>query len=85
MSEDSLQPCPDNSKELFRRSIVKAVTYRVIIIILDFTVIYVLTKRVDMALGFMIISNLYTSFVYFFHERAWNKITWGKQSTPPLQ
>jgi len=60
-----------------KRSLVKAITYRVVIIILDFTVIYILTHRVDVALGFMIISNIYTTAAYFVHERLWNRIKWG--------
>jgi uncharacterized membrane protein len=56
---------------------VKAVTYRIVIIILDFTVIYFLTGRVDVALGFMVISNIYTTAAYFIHERIWNRIKWG--------
>jgi len=53
-----------------KRSLVKAVTYRGIIVILDVTVIYLLTGRVDIALGFTIISNIYTTVAYFLHERA---------------
>ena len=60
-----------------KRSLVKAVTYRVVIIVLDFSVIYLLTGRVDVALGFMVISNIYTTAAYFIHERIWNKIQWG--------
>jgi uncharacterized membrane protein len=64
--------------EHWRRSLVKAITYRLLIILLDITVIYSLTGRLDLALGFMIISNVYTSIAYYFHERIWNKIGWGK-------
>jgi uncharacterized membrane protein len=64
--------------ERWRRSLVKAITYRLLIIALDITVIYLLTGRLDVALGFMIISNVYTSIAYYFHERIWNKIGWGK-------
>lgn len=60
-----------------KRSLVKALTYRVIIVILDFLVVYVLTKKTEVAVGFMIISNLYTSVGYFVHERLWARITWG--------
>ena len=69
-----------------KRSLVKAITYRAVIIVLDFSVIYLLTGRVDVALGFMVISNIYTTVAYFVHERIWNKIRWGieltKQSPP---
>jgi adenylylsulfate kinase len=64
-----------------KRSLVKAVTYRAVIIVLDLSVIYLLTRRVDVALGFMIISNIYTTVAYFVHERVWNKIRWGIEQT----
>lgn len=69
-----------------KRSVTKAITYRAIIIVLDVTVIYLLTGRLDVALGFMIISNTYTSIAYYVHERFWNRIGWGKtKPTPPNQ
>ena len=32
---------------------------------------------VKVALGFMIVSNIYTTVGYFLHERAWSRIHWG--------
>jgi len=61
-----------------KRSLVKAITYRSVIIVLDFSAIYFLTGKTNVALGFMIISNIYTTAAYFIHERIWNKIKWGK-------
>ncbi len=61
-----------------KRSLVKALTYRVVIVCLDFLVVYILTHKVDVALGFMIISNIYTTVGYFLHERIWARIQWGK-------
>jgi len=66
--------------ESLRRSVVKTVTYRVLVLILDFTVIYLLTRRTDVAVGFTILSNVYTTLAYFFHERIWDKIEWDKYS-----
>lgn len=63
-----------------KRSIVKALTYRVLIVCLDFTAIYLFTHKVDVALGFMIVSNIYTTVGYFVHERAWARIRWGMQA-----
>jgi len=62
-----------------KRSLVKAFTYRAIIVALDISVIYLLTGRVDIALGFTVISNIYTTVAYFAHERVWNKIKWGTE------
>jgi uncharacterized membrane protein len=60
-----------------KRSVVKALTYRVFIICLDFTAVYLLTGETKAALGFMIISNIYTTIGYFVHERVWERIKWG--------
>ncbi|MEM2889373.1 MAG: DUF2061 domain-containing protein [Candidatus Bathyarchaeia archaeon] len=59
---------------------VKAISYRVLIIVLDFLVIFILTGKVDIAFWFMMMSNLYTSVAYVVHERIWNNIDWGKAS-----
>ena len=63
-----------------KRSIAKAVTYRVAIIFLDFIAIYLLTGKVKMAVGFMLVSNIYTTVGYFVHERIWARIDWGIQA-----
>jgi uncharacterized membrane protein len=60
-----------------KRSLVKAITYRAVIVVLDFSVIYLLTGKAVIALGFMVVSNIYTTAAYFIHERIWNKIKWG--------
>jgi len=60
-----------------KRSLAKAITYRIVIVVLDFSVIYILTRRVDLAVGFMVISNIYTTAAYFIHERIWNRIRGG--------
>ena len=62
-----------------KRSIVKALTYRIVIVCLDFLVIYVFTHKVDVAVGFMIVSNIYTTVGYFLHERLWARIGWGTE------
>ena len=62
-----------------KRSVVKAITYRGIIVCLDFLVIYLLTGRVMTAAAFMIVSNIYTTVAYFFHERVWAGIKWGME------
>jgi len=70
-------------KEHWTRSLTKAITYRILILILDFTVVYLLTGRVEVAFGFMLLSNIYTSIGYYLHERIWNRINWGKKKANP--
>jgi adenylylsulfate kinase len=64
-----------------KRSIVKALTYRIVIVCLDFLAIYLFTGKVEVALGFMVVSNIYTTVGYFLHERFWARIRWGTEPT----
>jgi len=60
-----------------RRSAVKAITYRILIMCLDFITIYLFTGAIRVALGFMVVSNIYTTIAYFLHERLWARVQWG--------
>ncbi len=70
-------------KDMISRSLAKTVTYRVLIVIMDFTVAYILTHQIDAAIGFTILRNTYTTIGYYIHERAWDKIIWGKTTNNP--
>jgi adenylylsulfate kinase len=67
-----------------KRSLVKALTYRVFIICLDFVVIYLLTGKATVAAGFMLVSNIYTTIGYVLHERLWAGIRWGVEPVPAV-
>jgi len=64
-----------------RRSVTKAITYRIVIMSLDFITIYLFTGAARIALGFMIASNVYTTISYILHERIWARISWGINET----
>ncbi|MCX6777481.1 MAG: DUF2061 domain-containing protein [Candidatus Micrarchaeota archaeon] len=68
--------------EKWSRSAAKAITYRILVMALDFSVIYLLTGKSEIAFGFMVVSNIYTTIAYYVHERAWDRVKWGKS---PLQ
>jgi adenylylsulfate kinase len=61
-----------------RRSIVKAITYRAIIMCSDGLIIFFLTHRYDLALGVILFSNLASTILYIAHERFWSRINWGR-------
>jgi adenylylsulfate kinase len=44
----------------------------------DALAIYLLTGAWRVALGFMVASNVYTTALYFLHERAWAHVRWGR-------
>ena len=77
--EESVKQLP-HSEETVKRTLVKTITYRGLIIILDFVALYWFTGKLSAAIGFTIVSNIYTSVGYFFHERIWSKIKWGKKT-----
>ena len=61
------------------RSITKAITFRLIILISDGIIILAITHRYDIALSVIFFSNFASTILYFIHERIWNGIRWGKQ------
>ena len=65
-------------KEKPGRSLTKAITFRILILISDGIIIFAVTRRYDITLGVMLFSNIASTVLYFFHERAWNNIHWGK-------
>lgn len=69
-------------KKLFRedvkRSVTKAITFRLLILVSDGFIILAITHRFDVALGVIFFSNLASTLLYLFHERVWDGIHWGK-------
>jgi uncharacterized membrane protein len=61
-----------------KRSLVKAVTFRLLILCSDTTVIFLITHRWDTTIGLVIATNLASTTLYFLHERIWNRIQWGR-------
>lgn len=64
--------------EKHTRSIAKAISYRVVSIIADTILVYALTRKVDLTAGIVILSNTISIFLYYFHERIWNGIHYGR-------
>jgi len=61
------------------RSLLKTITYRVLIIISNGLIIYAYTGRWDLTLNVMGASTIVSTIIYFLHERAWNQVHWGKR------
>ena len=61
-----------------KRSLVKAVSFRALILCSDAVVIFLVTHRWDTTLGLVIATNVASSTLYFIHERVWNRIQWGR-------
>jgi uncharacterized membrane protein len=64
--------------ETHLRSIVKALSYRVVGTIVTFVVALVLTKSFDLAAQIGILDTVVKIGAFYFHERLWHRIKLGK-------
>lgn len=61
------------------RSFVKAWSYRVFGTITSFIVVYIITKEIVLSTIIAFWETLLKVGVYYWHERIWNKIHWGRK------
>ena len=68
----------DKTSEKPLRSVIKALSWRLIGTLDTLIVSYVLTGEIGLATSIASIDFITKLILYFFHERIWNKIKWGK-------
>lgn len=67
-----------DSNERPVRSIVKAISWRVVGTLDTITISWFLSGELALAFSIGSIELLTKMILYFFHERAWNQVKWGK-------
>jgi uncharacterized membrane protein len=65
------------------RSIVKAVSYRILGSATTALIFYVLTRQASLSLGAGGLDMVLKIGVYFVHERIWNHINFGRTTKAP--
>lgn len=68
--------------ESHKRTIVKTISWRIVATLTTITIVFFFTRQLFLSLGvgfFEVVSKI--SF-YYLHERAWGKISWGKEKHP---
>lgn len=68
-----------NNSEKPIRSIIKSVSWRIVGTLDTIMISWFITGKVSMALTIGSIELITKMALYFFHERIWNLIKWGKQ------
>ena len=68
----------DLSSEKPVRSIAKALSWRIVGTLDTLLVSYFVTGKIILAASIASVDFLTKLFLYFFHERIWNKIKWEK-------
>jgi len=64
-------------KEHPKRSVTKSITWRVTASIATLIMVFLVTGSVKFAISLGIIEVFVKMTIYYFHERAWNNISWG--------
>lgn len=72
---DSQKPA---KTEKWKRSLIKTFSWRMIGTVDTILISYFLTGTLDVALSIGGIELITKMVLYFFHERIWNQINWGK-------
>ena len=60
------------------RSFVKALSYRIWGTLSSVAVAYVITKNVSLSVTIAFWETVVKVFIYYAHERGWNKVKWGR-------
>lgn len=66
-------------RETRKRSLIKTITYRLLIIVSNFVIALVLTRSFSLAAEVAGWSFAVNTMIYFFHERIWNSVKWGRK------
>ncbi len=64
--------------EKLKRSVVKTVSWRIIGTITTIIISWLITGTLALAFSIGFIELISKMALYFLHERAWNKLKWGK-------
>jgi adenylylsulfate kinase len=68
----------NEKNETHKRSIMKAITWRVLASVATVLLVLAFTGRVEIALSVGFIEVIAKVAIYYGHERIWNVLKWGK-------
>jgi len=71
-------------KETNKRSIAKGISWRVIATTTTITIVYFFFGRLDLAIATGLIETVLKVVLYWWHERIWFKVRWGKKKIEPF-
>ena len=61
------------------RSLIKSLTWRIVALITTFISIYIVSGKLSVAWAGTFLTNGINFILYYLHERAWNKTSWGRE------
>ncbi len=64
--------------ETRKRSILKTITWRIIAILITTFVVFMFTKKAVLSISIGSLDTVIKLFIYYLHERMWNKLRFGR-------
>ncbi|MFH1519470.1 MAG: DUF2061 domain-containing protein [Candidatus Omnitrophota bacterium] len=68
-----------------KRSAIKALTWRIIGLLVTVIVVYIYSRDIKEALIIGVSANFVKIFLYYIHERIWNRVKFGRVKGPEYQ
>jgi|SaaInl5LU_22_DNA_1037371.scaffolds.fasta_scaffold05986_4 uncharacterized membrane protein len=76
--EDDIYKCNSRSSEKIRRSLLKTISWRIVGTLDTVLISWLIIGTLSMAFSIGLVELVTKMILYFFHERVWNGIKWGK-------
>lgn len=76
--DDSAVETVAEPKENIKRTLLKTISWRIVGTLSTVIISYVITGTLTLAFSIGIVELISKMALYFFHERAWMTIKWGK-------
>ena len=64
--------------EINMRSVAKSITWRILATLTTMILVYIFFGRLDLAVIIGGLEMLIKLILYYYHERMWNRVSWGK-------
>ena len=71
-------------EESTARSVVKAVSWRVLATLTTAILVYAFTRQLDVAVAVGVLEAVVKMILYVGHERVWNKLGFGRKALAPV-
>ncbi len=65
-----------------KRSIAKAISWRIVATLTTFTIVYILTGELTLSMEVGLFDVILKMIFYYLHERGWENMSWGRSKHP---
>ena len=67
-------------KEGVKRSLTKAISYRIICIVMLVIVSFIFTGDLSQVTSIVVVFQVIQMVIFYFHKRVWNQVKWGQKT-----